>query len=207
MTLFLITNYWKRFKYWSCLQFSQREQKVKTTIFIALYFPFPPWHDMHWEIFVCLFSIRESIVITFSDKLVFLTEVPQYWMVLWDVKMEYGNILKKVHSLTSAIYVCVYICIHIYIYTHTLLNNPVSASQKYQVTQSNSKPTNPKYQIRFKAHYWHWAWAANLDPVLSFLKVHRNGQKEHLNSETRLDPILIHPTESKKELRAWETKQ
>lgn len=44
-----------------------------------------------------------------------------------------------------------------HVYISTLLNGPVSASQKYQVTQNNSKPTNPKYQIRFKEHYWHWA--------------------------------------------------
>lgn len=93
-----------------------------------------------------------------------------------------------------------------HVYISTLLNDPVSASQKYQVTQSNSKPTNPKYQIRFKEHYWHRAQATNLDPVLNFPKVHRNGQKGHLNSQSRshsdlnsLDPVLINTMDNEKD--------
>lgn len=32
-----------------------------------------------------------------------------------------------------------------HVYIATLLSDPMSASPKYQVTQSNSKPTNPMY--------------------------------------------------------------
>lgn len=86
-----------------------------------------------------------------------------------------------------------------HVYISALLNDPVSASCKYQVTQSNSKPTNPKYQIRFKVHYWHWAWAANLDPILNLPKIHRDGQKGHLNLEPMLDPVHFHATDSKRD--------
>lgn len=89
-----------------------------------------------------------------------------------------------------------------HIYIATLLSDRMSASPKYQVTQSNSKPTNPMYRIRFKEHYWHWARATNLDPVLNFPKVHRNGQKGHLKSESKLDPVLLHTTDSKSDLKS-----
>lgn len=69
MTLFLITNSWKRFKHRSCLQ---REQEVKTTTPVAFYLPTMTTSTPYalWDFFFFHFSLLHKVFqLHFLDKL------------------------------------------------------------------------------------------------------------------------------------------